>query len=135
MSRSWIFYGIVIDVDLLLRPFWYTILSLCFLVIYLNRKPIVAKLNYIVKHHILSPLSDRLILKPCPFDQEKYEKSLAHPFIINEKIYTKDGEILDVLFYNANKFPTYGDDVIYIYTVMEIRVGQVWSLKLQQLLI
>jgi alpha-beta hydrolase superfamily lysophospholipase len=64
----------------------------------------------------LIPVSDWLIIKPKRLDQKKYDQWIAHPFIVNEKIHTQDGETLDVMFYNANKIPTYEDEVIYMYS-------------------
>lgn len=72
--------------------------------------------KYFIDKYVLSPISDKLILKPEPIDHQKYNKWLSDPFAINEKIHTLDGEILDAMFYNANKVPTYDDDTIYMYS-------------------
>jgi len=76
----------------------------------------LTRIKQIIINSVLIPISDWLILKPKQLDQKKYDEWIAHPFIVNEKIHTQDNEILDAMFYNANKIPTYEDEVIYMYS-------------------
>lgn len=110
-----LFYGII-NFDFLSDTLINIISILCFLILFLNRKIIMLTIKSIINRYILSPVSDRLILKPEPFDQKKYDKWIQNPYVVHEKIHTKDGEILDAMFYNANNVPTYDDEVIYMYS-------------------
>lgn len=87
----------------------------CCNALFLKYTNVVSWIRSLIRSLILIPLSNMIILKPAKLDAKAYDKLLTNPHIINEKIHTSDGEILDAMFYNMNKVPKY-DDVIYMYS-------------------
>jgi predicted esterase len=60
-------------------------------------------------------ISHSIILKPDPFDEEIYNRWSNKKNLIKESIKTIDGELLDAMFYNKSKNPSYENDIIYLY--------------------
>lgn len=72
-------------------------------------------IKYIIDY-ICKWISDYNIFCPKQVDEVMYQKWISHPFLINEKITTDDGLILDAGFYNAINRPSYETDIIYLYS-------------------
>src|SRR5579872_4997485 len=66
--------------------------------------------------YICKRISDYKIFCPKHVDEVVYQKWISNPFLINEKITTDDGSILDAGFYNAFNVPSYETDIIYLYS-------------------
>ena len=64
----------------------------------------------------LIKLTESVVYKPDKVDDKLYQKWMGQKNVINEKIITKSGDMIDACLYRYNKVPSYNDEIIYLYS-------------------